>query len=75
MSLEGGEIIMTLKLERVRKKITQGELSELSGVSITTISRIEKWGIIKADVKISNLVKLAKALDIPVEELIKEEEV
>lgn len=64
---------MTLKLERIRKKITQDELSEISGVSRTTISRIEKWGLIEADTRFSNLVKLAKALDIPVEELIKEE--
>lgn len=64
---------MTLKLERIRKKITQSELSKLSGVSITTISRIEKWGLINADTKFSNIVKLANALDIPVEQLLKED--
>ncbi len=63
---------MTLKVERVRRKLTQKELSILSGVSLTTISRIEKFGLLKANAGYSNLVKLAAALNIPVEELIKE---
>lgn len=63
---------MNLKIARIKQSMTQKELSILSGVSITTISRIEKFGLLKADTKYSNLVKLAAALDIPVEELIKE---
>ena len=66
---------MSLKVERIKKNFTQSKLSELSNVSITTISRIEKWGLLKADVKFSNLIKLAKALDITIEELIKDQEV
>lgn len=61
---------MTLKLERVRKELTQKELQNISGVSIVTIAKIEKGGVDSAT--IGTLKKLAAALDIPVEELIKE---
>ena len=63
---------MSLKIERIRKDLTQKELSILSDVSVTTISRIEKWGIVKAATKFNNIEKLAAALDVPVEELIKD---
>lgn len=33
---------MTLKLERVKRNLTQKELQELSGVSRVTIRKIEK---------------------------------
>ena len=64
---------MTLKLERVKRNLTQKELQELSGVSRVTIRKIEK-GLIE-NVTLSTYKKLAQALDIPVEELIKESEV
>lgn len=64
---------MSLKIERVKKNLTQKELSNISNVSVTTISRIEKWGVMNADVRFKNLTKLAKSLSITVEELIKEE--
>lgn len=63
---------MSLKIERVKKDLTQKELQKLTGVSRPTIRKIEKGN---TDVVALGIYKkLAKALDIPVEELIKEEE-
>ena len=64
---------MTLKLERVKRNLTQKQLQDLSGISMVTIRKIEKGEVEK--VTLSTYKKLAKALDISVEELIKEEEV
>ena len=64
---------MTLKLERVKRNLTQKQLQDLSGVSMVTIRKIEKGTI--ENVTLVTYKKLAKALDIPVEELIKESEV
>ena len=64
---------MTLKVERVKRNLTQKQLKELSGVSMVTIGKIERGDVEK--VTLVTYKKLAKALDIPVEELIKEEEV
>lgn len=64
---------MTLKLERVKRDLTQKDLQELSGVSRVTIRKIEKSLI--ENVTLSTYKKLAQALEIPVEELIKESEV
>lgn len=61
---------MTLKVERVKQNLTQKQLQELSGISVLTIGKIEKGGIDNTTVGI--IKKLAAALDIPVEELIKE---
>ncbi|WP_414697884.1 helix-turn-helix domain-containing protein [Peptacetobacter sp. AB845] len=63
---------MTLKLERVKRNLTQKQLQDLSGVSMVTIRKIEKGTI--ENVTLVTYKKLAKALDISVEELIKEEE-
>ncbi|MFU2417980.1 helix-turn-helix domain-containing protein [Peptacetobacter sp. AB800] len=64
---------MTLKVERIKHNLTQKQLKELSGVSMVTIGKIERGDVEK--VTLVTYKKLAKALDIPVEELIKEEEV
>ncbi|WP_270838331.1 helix-turn-helix domain-containing protein [Peptacetobacter hiranonis] len=64
---------MTLKLERVKRNLTQKELRKISGVSVLTIGKIEKGE--KDTVKLGIYKKLAKALDITIEELIKEQEV
>lgn len=58
---------MNLKILRIRRKITQSELSELSGVGINTIVKIEKGYIDSVSVKI--LKKIAKALGSTVQEL------
>lgn len=63
---------MTLKLERVKRSLTQKDLQKISGVSVLTIGKIERG---ETDtVMLGIYKKLAKALDISVEELIKEEE-
>ena len=64
---------MTLKVGRVKRNLTQKQLKELSGVSMVTIGKIERGDVEK--VTLVTYKKLAKALDIPVEELIKESEV
>lgn len=70
--LKGG-IFMLLKIERVKRNLSQKQLSKMSGVGLNIISKIETGKI--DNVTFGYIRKLAKALDIPVEELIKEEEV
>ena len=50
----------TLREERRRAGLTQGELSERSGVGITTIVRIERGQI--TEPRVSTLRKLAESL-------------
>lgn len=59
----------TNRLAEIRKKknITQEELAEKSGVSRVTIANIER-GALK-DVKISTTLKIANALDEPLENI------
>ena len=64
---------MLLKIERVKRNLSQKQLSKLSGVGLNIISKMENGKI--DNVTFGYIRKLAKALDIPVEELIKEEEV
>lgn len=64
--------MLALKIERVKKGLTQKQLSEKSGVGRVTISNIERKGIKTTPVYI--LEKLAKALDTTVQELFFSEE-
>lgn len=68
-----GDKEMSLKLERIKRNLTQMKLKEISGVSAVTIGKIERGEI--ENVTLSTYKKLAQALEIPVEELIKESEV
>ncbi len=62
---------MNLKKIKIEKGLTNAKLSELSGVSIRTIEDIQKRG----DCRVSSAIKLAKALNISLDELcIPEEE-
>ncbi len=62
---------MNLKKIKTEKGLTNAKLSELSGVSIRTIEDIQKRG----DCRVSSAIKLAKALNISLDELcISEEE-
>ena len=63
MRVDGGK----LRAARVRRMLTQPELSALSGVMVATISRIEN-GLQQP--RIPTIRKLAKALDVPPEELL-----
>lgn len=56
-----------LKVERIKREISQETLSEISGVSRATISRIEKGNI--NSTKLGVLIKIADALDTNVIEL------
>lgn len=64
---------MALKIERIKRNISQKQLSEMSGVGLNVISKIETGKI--DNVTFGYIRKLAQALEIPVEELIKESEV
>ena len=60
-------IIMLLKGMRRNKKITQSELANRIGVSRDTIARIESG---KARVYMAQVVAIAKALDIALQDLV-----
>ena len=56
-----------IKFERIKRKLSQEQLAECSGISVHGISNIETG---KTDVKYTNLQKLAKAFNIRVSELL-----
>ena len=56
-----------IKIARIKKNLNQRKLSEISGVGITSITKIEKHGI--DHVKVSTIKKLAAALDTTVQDL------
>ena len=56
-----------IKFERTKKGLSQEQLAEFSDISIHSISNIETG---KTDVKYTNLLKLAKAFEIKVCELL-----
>lgn len=64
---------MSLKIERIKRNLTQKELQEISGVSTVTIGKIERGEI--ENVTLTTYKKLAQALEVPIEQLIKESEV
>lgn len=59
--------ILNLKVARVKKGLTQKELSELVGVASNTLSRIETG---KQIPKVDMLLKLAEILEVSAEELL-----
>jgi len=59
-------IIMKVWEARISKKITIRQLSELTGITKSTLSNIENN---KVDPKLSQLVKIAKVLNISIENL------
>ncbi|MDY3001911.1 helix-turn-helix transcriptional regulator [Romboutsia timonensis] len=61
-----------LKVARVKRGLTQRQLAALSGVGLTSITKIEKYGIEATTV--STLRKLAEALELTVEDLFFSEE-
>ncbi len=62
---------MKLELWRLRRGFTQEKLAKVSGVSLATISRIEKLGVIPHP---STIQKLATALNVETEELLVEDD-
>ena len=59
--------MFNLKVSRVKKKLTQRQLAELVGVSVSTINRIETG---KQVLRVDMLNKLANILEVPVNELL-----
>ena len=56
-----------IKFERTKRGMSQEQLAELSNISIHGVSNIETG---KTDVKYTNLLKIAKAFDLSVCELL-----
>jgi transcriptional regulator with XRE-family HTH domain len=59
--------MFNLKVARVKKKLTQRQLAELVGVSVSTINRIETG---KQVLRVDMLNKLVNILEVPVNELL-----
>jgi transcriptional regulator with XRE-family HTH domain len=62
------KIAMRIKALRGKRKITQAELAERAGISHGYLARLETG---RQDPTITTLEKLAKALKVPVEKLLK----
>ena len=69
MSGEISQIGKNLKKLRKQKGLSQDRLSKLADVSYNTVIKLESGGI--TNPTIETLQKLAKALDVSVDELIK----
>lgn len=61
MSYGNGEIIEVLRAARQAKGLTQRDLSTKAGVPQSHISKIERGG---ADIRLSSLIELARALEL-----------
>ena len=59
--------MFNLKVARVKKNLTQRQLAELVGVSVSTINRIETG---KQVLRVDMLNKLVNILEVPVNELL-----
>lgn len=66
--------IKILKIGRVKKGLTQKQLSEILGMSIATVNKIEKGTKSIDDMKVKDLKKLCKALDISINDVLNIEE-
>jgi transcriptional regulator with XRE-family HTH domain len=62
------KIAMRIKALRAKRRITQAELAERAGISHGYLARLETG---RQDPTITTLEKLAKALKVPVEKLLK----
>ena len=68
MSDISGKFAKRVKEIRLRKKMSQGDLAKILGVHPTYISGIER-GV--RNMALKNIERLAKALGVPIEDLIK----
>jgi len=66
MSSKKMNYLKNLAKHRLKRDLTQRELARLSGVSYNTIIKIERGGI--TNPKIETVVKLAKALNISIDD-------
>lgn len=58
-----------VQARRVHQNLTQERLRDATGISVDTIHRIETG---RADPKISQLLRIARALDVPVSALLED---
>ena len=58
---------INLRVLRAERDMKQYRLSELSGVAQSTISKFERGG---ENIKLSTLIKICKALDVSLSELV-----
>lgn len=63
-----------LRRQRVKKSLSQSELSALSGVPIQTLRRYEQSAVPINGAKLKTLVALCMALDCKIEDIIESEE-
>lgn len=68
MGYDFNEMILRVKKIKKEKKLTNDQLSELSGIPFGTLNKI--LGTETKETNISTVIKLASALDISAEELI-----
>lgn len=65
--MDGVKIGMNVKIARVKKDMTIQELAKMAGMSVTTISRLER-GV--GNVRMFSINKIANALGVDVETLV-----
>lgn len=63
-------IAQNIKLFRQKRKLTQKELAEKAGIDLFTLSKIETGAT--SNPSIETIIKIAKALDVSVNHLMKE---
>ena len=63
--------MILFKLARVKKNLTQKQLSELLGMSVATINRLETGNKSIEDMKIRDLRKICSTLSLDILELLK----
>lgn len=63
--------MISLKIARVKKNLTQKQLSELLGMSIATVNRLETGNKSIDDIKVKDLKKICSALNLDIAELLK----
>lgn len=62
-------LALNVKIERIRKHMTQEKLAELSGISPKHITKIENANV---TLSIFFVYNIAKALDVTIDKLVKE---
>lgn len=58
------------KIARIKKDLTQQNLSEMTGMSIATINKIEKGTKSIDSMKVGNLKRICEILDLDITEVI-----
>lgn len=63
--------MISLKLARVKQNLTQKQLSELLGMSIATVNRLETGNKSIDNIKVRDLKKICSTLNLDIAELLK----